>query len=462
MARRTRRERTPYSYRFPKTRRLYAQWLILITRVGVMALIIAALVTGKTLLVWLALPFWLLAWSLVYLRRRMFLQHQRVMFCLGPEQEMQKSSRSDWPGVTLIAPARNEEDCIEPAVRRLMALDYPCLEIIAVNDHSTDRTGKILEQLRSEFPALRVLHDPPVQEGWLGKANAIWRAIEQADASNEWLLLSDADVMMHPNTLRLAVDYAEREGFDFLTCVPFLDNGSFGEELILAPGWGSMIHESDMEKFNRKSSPAIGVGAFTLVRRRAYLESGGHSVCPGQQPEDTILAETVKLWGGRMGIMWSASMVRVRLYAGFLNTIRTTVRKNRVGVNNSALTALAKAPLWTIPYVLPLPAVVLGIWHQVLDGFSIGLSLFVIGGAMMYVEYVRIYSAHRRLCRMRAIVPWLHPITGLLRVWIELCTAWQILLRRPMTWRGRTFEHRVEGRPAENSGSELMKQGEVT
>ena len=74
-----------------------------------------------------------------------------------------------WPSVSLVAPARNEERNIERAVRSLVSLDYPGLEITLVNDRSTDRTGQILDSLAAEFPQLNVVHLTDLPAGWLGK-----------------------------------------------------------------------------------------------------------------------------------------------------------------------------------------------------------------------------------------------------------------------------------------------------
>ena len=147
-------------------------------------------------------------------------------------------SRPDWdcnpvlpsgnPRVSIIVPARNEEETIKQALQTLLALDYDNYEVIAVNDRSTDRTGEIMERVAREYrPAdltspnlspfqnhgeaghaiMRVIHHAELPPGWLGKTHAMWTAANQA--SGDWLLFTDADVLFKPDSLRRAVAYAE-------------------------------------------------------------------------------------------------------------------------------------------------------------------------------------------------------------------------------------------------------------
>src|SRR5262245_16111737 len=99
--------------------------------------------------------------------------------------------RDQWPAVSLIAPARNEERHIEAAVRSLVKIDYPNLEITIVNDRSTDGTATILDRLAAEFPQLNVVHLTELPAGWLGKNHALHLGASRSHG--EWLLFTDAD-----------------------------------------------------------------------------------------------------------------------------------------------------------------------------------------------------------------------------------------------------------------------------
>src|SRR5260370_6017925 len=118
------------------------------------------------------------------------------------------------PRVSIIVPARNEERDIEQSLTTLLELDYGNYEVIAVNDRSTDRTGEIMERLAQTFPnnikrGLRVIHHRDLPAGWLGKTHAMWTATNEA--TGDWLLFTDSDVLFKPSSVPRALPYAEPE-----------------------------------------------------------------------------------------------------------------------------------------------------------------------------------------------------------------------------------------------------------
>ena len=102
------------------------------------------------------------------------------------------------PALSIILAARDEERSVGESVKSMLAQDYSgMLEVIAVNDRSTDRTGEILEELATRYPdRLRVLNVESLPEGWLGKTHALYAGAAQAQG--EWLLFTDADVIFAP------------------------------------------------------------------------------------------------------------------------------------------------------------------------------------------------------------------------------------------------------------------------
>lgn len=155
-----------------------------------------------------------------------------------PEWDRNPVTPSGNPRVSIIVPARNEEAEIENGLHSLLALDYDNYEVIAINDRSTDRTGAIIErvaresvdgQIESQTPRisqirvetghpLRVIHHTELPVGWLGKTHAMWTATNQA--TGEWLLFTDADVIFKPDSLRRALAYAEGTAADHLVLFP--------------------------------------------------------------------------------------------------------------------------------------------------------------------------------------------------------------------------------------------------
>src|SRR5258706_10417377 len=122
------------------------------------------------------------------------------------------------PPISIVVAALNEARGIEPALRSILALDYPALEIVAIDDRSTDGTGEILDRLQREFPDLQVVHVRELPSGWLGKNHALNSGA--ARARGDYPLFTDADVVFEPTAIPRAVALCEAERLDHLTAWP--------------------------------------------------------------------------------------------------------------------------------------------------------------------------------------------------------------------------------------------------
>lgn len=157
-------------------------------------------------------------------------------FAVGPECKL--------PSLRVIVPARNEEAAIEQCLRSLFAVEYDALEIVAIDDRSTDRTGVIMDSVAAlaGLDRLRVIHVKELPAGWLGKTHAMWLGAEKTaederQASNrapEWLLFTDGDTLFHPESLRRAVAYAETRRADHFVLLPTMIMPQFGERMMIS------------------------------------------------------------------------------------------------------------------------------------------------------------------------------------------------------------------------------------
>ena len=120
----------------------------------------------------------------------------------------------DYPKLSIIIPACNEEETLENALTGLLTLRYPNLEIILINDRSTDKTGEIMEKLSQGDSRVSIVHLEHLPENWLGKVHALHQGVQRA--SGNWLLFTDADVHFSPEILEKAVSYAQSQRLDHL------------------------------------------------------------------------------------------------------------------------------------------------------------------------------------------------------------------------------------------------------
>ncbi len=222
-----------------------------------------------------------------------------------------------WPPLTVVVPARDEARGVEAAVRSLLLQDYPELRVVAVDDRSTDGTGAILDRLTAGEPRLRVVHVRELPGGWLGKNHACAAGADAAD--DGFLLFTDGDVLFAPGTLRRAVAYALVHDLGHLVALPRLVAPGFLERAFVST-FAALVNPAFRTWELRRAGTAayVGIGAFNLVRRDAYLRTGGHRRLRLEAVDDVKLGIVLRRSGVRQGAVDSGGLVSVRWNAGFL------------------------------------------------------------------------------------------------------------------------------------------------
>ena len=174
---------------------------------------------------------------------------------------------------SIVLAARNEDGRIEETVRRLLGQRGVRVEIIVVDDRSTDQTGAILRRLAVEDSRVKVQRIDVLPDGWLGKCHAC--QVGAGLATAKWILFTDADCWLKPDVIARALEVAHREGVQHVTLTP----GGV-PETAGAQAWHLAFHLSLsnwMSGVNRDRPGAyLGIGAFNLVRAGAYHECGGY------------------------------------------------------------------------------------------------------------------------------------------------------------------------------------------
>ncbi|HEY6064966.1 MAG TPA: glycosyltransferase, partial [Thermoanaerobaculia bacterium] len=221
-----------------------------------------------------------------------------------------------FPRVSVVIPARDEEGEIERAVRSHLAQDYPDLQVIVVDDRSTDRTPQVLASLARETPRLTVITGREPPEGWLGKPHALWQGAQVVDG--EILLFADADVRYDPRALREAVALFEERRFDLLAFLPKFEMRGFWENVLIPYlAVGVFLGFGFVAAHRRVRGLALGAGVGNLVRRKAYDAVGGHRALRDSVVDDVRLAIEVKRAGFSVVAVRAVDRVAVRIYRGF-------------------------------------------------------------------------------------------------------------------------------------------------
>lgn len=220
----------------------------------------------------------------------------RVADISRPEWNRKPAAAKGDPRVSIVVPARNEEEDIRETLRRLFALDYSNYEIIAVDDRSTDRTGQIMDEVGASARVqglLSVIHVAELPKGWMGKTHAMWLAGQRA--TGDWLLFTDADVLFKPDSVRRAITYAEAESADHVVLFPRMIMKRASERMMIAFFQALFVFGHRPWKVaDPKARDHMGVGAFNLVRRSTYEEVGTYRALRMEVLDDMKLGKVIK------------------------------------------------------------------------------------------------------------------------------------------------------------------------
>jgi glycosyltransferase involved in cell wall biosynthesis len=333
---------------------------------------------------------------------------------------------AELPPVTIVSAARNEAARIGAAARSLLAQDAPRLEVIAVDDRSEDATGAILDGIAAEDGRLTVLHVTQLPEGWLGKCHAL--ALGAAAASGEWLLFTDGDVSLAPDAVRRAVSYATRHGADHVAVSADFEVHGLGEAIFVSYFVSVFnVSQRPWDAPDPRSGAHIGIGAFNLVRRDAYVRSGGHTRLRMELLDDMGLGLILKTSGSRSMLAGHDGLVRARWQEGLGGLIR--------GVEKNAFPALGYDPVRAGVSVALLMAVSVLPAAGILatDPWTRAAAIVAWSGVVL------VYSITARSARTSVGHAVCMPVGALLFGYSILASMFAILARGGVVWRGTFY-----------------------
>jgi glycosyltransferase involved in cell wall biosynthesis len=260
--------------------------------------------------------------------------------------------------ISVIVPARNEQQHIETALQSLLNIDYPNIEFMVVNDRSEDATGQILERMAAADPRLRVLNITELPAGWLGKNYALHQGAEVA--SGEWLLFADADVSFDPTVLRRAMSYTQYFQLDHLAATPgIVAPGPYLKIFVLSFITLFCAYFKPWRARNPGSSRHVGIGAFNFVRRSAYIQAGGHQKIRMRPDDDLMLGRIVKRAGFRQDVVHGIDLITVPWYDSVGQAIVGMEKNAFSGVNYRVSIVIAGAVALLLTNIWPFFAVLL-------------------------------------------------------------------------------------------------------
>jgi glycosyltransferase involved in cell wall biosynthesis len=335
------------------------------------------------------------------------------------------------PDLTVVVPACNEGESIQATLRSLLGSKGGRLQIVAINDRSTDATGALMDEVAAEAArdrggnSLEVIHNHELPAGWLGKTHAL--ALGAAKAEAPWLLFTDGDVLFDPVAARLALEFAQTVSADHVVLLLTLDFENSMEAAVFATfqalaSWGSRLWRCA----NPSARDFFGAGGFNLVRRAVYEELGGFEALRMEVVEDLRLGWKIKRAGFSQRVAVGPDLVRIRWIQGALGIVRLLEKNGFAAVRYRTVVAILASIGFSMQVLLPLAAMACGGWATV-------------AGLLVYGCIALDFAVNRRVTQVSAWHAVLFaPATALL-TFALLRSTFLAIRRGGVQWRGTLY-----------------------
>jgi glycosyltransferase involved in cell wall biosynthesis len=287
-----------------------------------------------------------------------FLIYTIISFKRLPKLESinRQAVKDEFPKVSVILPARNEEKYIAKCLDSLLKQSYPNFEIVAINDSSSDRTDEIIQKYRMKSSKVVAINAGPKPEEWIGKNWACYQGY--LNSKGEIILFTDADTVHSASIMSLAVRSLVKQNLDALTAVPRLLSEHIWIKMTLPLLWTlSYAKYSALRANNPNSKIGYFFGSFFIITRKTYEAVGTHKAVKSEIVEDGALGRKVK-----------EEKFRLRVFRG------ERYQRERI---NALLMTVASFLLLLLPFIL-LPFLFIVTTSLSIDGYFINDFLLLI------------------------------------------------------------------------------------
>jgi len=339
--------------------------------------------------------------------------------------------------VSVIVPAKDEEANIEAALATLLAQDYPDIEIVVVDDRSTDGTAEAVRRVAERDRRVRLVQVTELPAGWFGKPHAMH--VGAGEARGRWLLFVDADCRQAPHSVRAGVHFLADAGGDMLSLWPVLEMHGFWENAVQPVAGSVLVAWFRPDRVNDpRCRVAFANGQYILFRREVYEAVGGHAAVRSELVEDIAMAGIVKGAGHRLLNAVGADLFTTRMYDSLRAMYRGWTRIYCGGFKSAGrlVAVMALTFLFTLFPFLALAGAAAAVAAGTRDAWVVA-TLALAAAAIVFI-----LATMRRLCILSRADPWslaFYPLAVTLVLAFEAGAIVRALGLRGVTWRGTTY-----------------------
>ena len=315
---------------------------------------------------------------------------------------------------------------------------YPNLEILVVDDRSTDRTPEIAREFAERDRRVSVLSIEQLPPGWTGKTHALDRAV--GHTRGQWLFFLDADTVHAPESLSVLMEFGRSEGASLVSLLPELNCQTFWERVVQPLAAITLMQSFPLHVVNDdRSRLAFANGQYILIERSAYLAAGGHRAVRERFVEDIGMAERVKSLGLPIRIALVRGLVSCRMYSSFSQLVRgwSRIIYDALGRKSGRLVLKLLDPIvFCQSGHVALAAALILMGSGLAAPFATWLLvLALIHHGLMFVLFLRVYRFSVPGSRSAVWFPLANLVVDLI-----LVRAIHMCLTGNVTWRGTAYQ----------------------
>jgi len=345
-----------------------------------------------------------------------------------------EDEQADLPPITVAVPARDEAATIADCVKGVLASEAVALELVVVDDQSSDGTAELALQAGDADPRLQVCQGEPLPEGWAGKPWALSQAA--AYAAHDYLLFLDADVQLHPQAIRSALSHMRQQDLDLLSLFGSWKLVGFWEGVVI-PVVGWLVRgATQLDAVNDPAKPeAFANGQFIMVRRKSYEALGGHQSVRAEVLEDVKLARTFKQNAKRIHALHAPWAFHARLYRSLREIVAGYVKNFYEGMGRQPLVAAGLALFILVGTLLPFAVFFGGLLARLALSWNLLDWPWLLWSGLVCLLIVGFRWRQERADGRSGLYAPTHPLGNIVLVWIVLRSMMSV----EVSWKGRRF-----------------------
>jgi hypothetical protein len=354
----------------------------------------------------------------------MFLANRKLFLPPGPLEPSAHGPRA----VSLLIPARNEAAGIEAAIHAAFASVGVELEVIVLDDHSTDATAELVTAIAAQDSRVKLLRGNELLAGWNGKQHACYQLAGAATHAN--MVFVDADVRLSPDALARLIDHKQQTGVALLSAFPSQITGTWSEKWLITLMHYILLGFLPLARMRASADPAFaaGCGQLFLTRRDDYQLAGTHEAIRASRHDGLKLPRVYRARGLSTDVVDGTELAQCRMYTSAPEVFRGLLKNATEGIAN---------PRLIVPFTIML------IGGSVLPWVTAAIAIYQDNLIALAISIAAIAASHlpRTLAAIQFRQSWQGVIFHAPSILLFIALQWQAALMqclgKQVTWRGR-------------------------